>query len=92
MKWCIGAVYTSVLIGEKLHFVSAKIDIFRLALKGSAGVLKPSVSVEQRMCVRISLNSLVKGFVDKRVVIAFAEHIGHNAPVTEVLQILGGVT
>ena len=32
MKWCIRAVYTSVLTGEKLHFVSPKIDIFRLAL------------------------------------------------------------
>ena len=30
--WCIRAVYTCVLTGEKLHFVSAKIDIFTLAL------------------------------------------------------------
>ena len=32
MKLCIRAVYTPVLTGEKLHFVSAKNDNFRLAL------------------------------------------------------------
>ena len=40
--WCIRAVYTCVLTGEKLHFVSAKIDIFTLALT-------PSLSQAQRM-------------------------------------------
>ena len=30
--WCIRAVYTTMLTAEKLHSVSAKIDIFRLAL------------------------------------------------------------
>ena len=37
MKWCIRAVYTSVLTGEKLHSISAKIDIFRLALTVDSG-------------------------------------------------------
>ena len=35
MKLCIRAVYTPVLTGEKLHFVSAKNDNFRLALTAS---------------------------------------------------------
>ena len=32
VKLCIRTVYTPVLTGEKLHFVSAKNDNFRLAL------------------------------------------------------------
>ncbi len=53
-------------------------------MKGSVGVLKPSVAMEQGMGVRIGLNSLVEGSVNERVIIAFAEPIGHNSPVTKV--------
>lgn len=36
------------------------------------------------MRVRIGFNSLIKGFVNKWIVIAFAEHIGHDTPVAKV--------
>ncbi len=36
------------------------------------------------MGVWIGFNGFVKGFVDKRVVIVFAQHIRHNTPVAEV--------
>ena len=36
MKSCIRAVYTPVLTGERLHFVSAKNDNFWLALTNGA--------------------------------------------------------
>ena len=36
------------------------------------------------MGVWIGLHSLVKGLVDKQVIIALAEHIGHDAPVAKV--------
>ena len=58
--------------------------LLELVVKGSAGVLEPSVAVEQRVSVRVSLNGLVKGLVDKRVIITLTDHIGHDAPVTEV--------
>ncbi len=53
-------------------------------VKDSAGVLEPSVAMEQRMNVWIGFHSLVKGFVDKRVIIALTEYIGHDTPVTQV--------
>lgn len=53
-------------------------------MKGSAGVLKPSVTVEQGMGVRVGLHRLVEGFVDKRVVIALTEHKGHDAAVIQI--------
>lgn len=58
--------------------------LLELAVKGSAGVLEPSVTMEQGVSVRIGLNSLVKGFIDKRVVVALTEHIGHDTPVAKV--------
>ena len=36
------------------------------------------------MRVRIGLHSLVKGLENQRIIIAFAEHVGHNAPVAKV--------
>ena len=36
------------------------------------------------MRVRIGLHSLVKGLENQRIVIAFAEHVEHNAPVAKV--------
>ena len=36
------------------------------------------------MRVRIGFHSLIKGLENQRIVIAFAEHIGHDAPVAKV--------
>ena len=58
--------------------------LHKLVVEGTVGVLKPSVAVEQRMRVRIGFHSLIKGLENQRIVIAFAEHIGHDAPVAEV--------
>jgi len=40
--------------------------------------------MEQRMSVWIGFHSFVKGFVDKRVIIALTEYIGHDTPVAKV--------
>ena len=58
--------------------------LHELVLKGTVGVLKPSVAVEQRMRVRIGLHSLVEGFENQWVIVVFTEHVGQNAPVAEV--------
>ena len=58
--------------------------LLQLVVKSPVGILEASVTVEQRMGIRIRLDSLVKGLVDKRIVISLAEHIGHDTPVTEV--------
>lgn len=58
--------------------------LLEFAVKGSASVLEPPVTMEQRMRVRIGFYGLVKGLVHKRVIVAFAEHIGHDTPVTKV--------
>lgn len=53
-------------------------------MKNSAGVLKPSVAVKQRMSIGVGFHGFVKGFADKRVVIAPVGHIGHDSPVIQV--------
>ena len=53
-------------------------------MKGSSGILKPSVAVKQRMSIGVGFHGFVKGFVDKWIVIMLAEDIGHNAPVVQV--------
>ena len=58
--------------------------LHKLVVEGTVGVLKPSVAVEQRMRVRIGLHSLVEGFENQWVIVVFTEHVGHNAPVTEL--------
>ena len=58
--------------------------LHELVVEGTVGVLEPSVAVEQRMRVRIGFHSLVEGFENQRIIVAFAEHIGHDAPVTKV--------
>ena len=78
LHWAI--VDTVCHTGHALRHAS----FLQLVVKGSAGVLKPSVAVEQGMCVRISFHSLVKGFVDKWVIVAIAQHIGHDTPVTQI--------
>ena len=36
------------------------------------------------MCVRVGLNSPVKGFEYERIIVALTQRIGHDAPVTEI--------
>lgn len=59
-------------------------SLYEFVVECSASILEPSVAVEQGMGVWVGLHSLVKGLVDKRIVIAFTDHIGHDTPVTEV--------
>lgn len=58
--------------------------LYELVVESAVGVLEPSVAVEQGMRVRIGFHSLIKGLENQRIVIAFAEHIGHDAPVAKV--------
>ena len=58
--------------------------LHELVVESAVGVLEPSVAMEQRMCVRIGLHSLVEGFENQRIIVAFAEHKGHDAPVTKI--------
>ena len=59
-------------------------SLYKFLVECSACVLEASVTVEQRMCVRIGLNCLVEGFENQRIVVALTKHIGHDAPVTEI--------
>ena len=36
------------------------------------------------MCIGIGLNCLVKSLENQRIIIALAEYIGYDAPVTEI--------
>lgn len=58
--------------------------LYELLVECSACVLVTSVTVEQRMCVRVELNSPVKGLEYERIVIALTQRIGYDAPVTEI--------
>ena len=58
--------------------------LYELVVESAVGVLEPSVAVEQRLCVRIGLHRFVEGFENQRIIVAFAEYIGHNTPVTEI--------
>ena len=53
-------------------------------MKGSAGVLEPSVAMEQGMGIRINFNSLIKGLINERIIVALTEYIGHDPPVVEI--------
>ena len=59
-------------------------SLHKLVVEGTVGVLEPSVTMEQRMRVRIGRNCLVEGFENQWVIVVFTEHVGHNAPVAEV--------
>lgn len=54
--------------------------LYELSVECSACVLVASVTVEQRTCVWIELNSPVKGLEYERIVIALTQRIGHDAP------------
>ena len=58
--------------------------LYKFLVECSACILVASVTVEQRTCVWIELNSPVKGLEYERIVIALTQRIGHDAPVTEV--------
>ena len=58
--------------------------LHELVVESAVGVLESSVTMEQGMRVRIGFHSLIKGLENQRIVIAFAEHIGHDAPVAKV--------
>ena len=58
--------------------------LYELVVEGTVGVLEPSVAVEQRMRVRRSLHSLIKSLENQRIIVAFAEHVGHDAPVAKI--------
>ena len=58
--------------------------LHELVVESTVGVLEPSVAVEQRMRVRIGLHSLVKSLENQQIIVAFTQHIGHDAPVAKV--------
>lgn len=66
--------------GHTLHHSG----LYKFVVEGTISILKSSVAVKQGMCVRISLNCLVESFENQRIIVALAEHIGHDAPVTEI--------
>ena len=58
--------------------------LHELVVKCPVGILEPSVAMEQEVRVWIGFHGIIKGFVNQWIVIAFAEHIGHDAPVAKV--------
>ena len=58
--------------------------LLQFAMKVPAGILKAPVAVKQRVCVRIGLYRLVKGFEYQRVIVAVTDHGGYNTPVIQV--------
>ena len=58
--------------------------LHELVVESAVGVLDSCVTMEQGMRVRSGFYSLIKGLENQRIVIAFAEHIGHDAPVAKV--------
>lgn len=53
-------------------------------VEDSIGILETSITVEQGMSVRISLNSLVKGLEYQRVIVTFANDIDYNTPIINI--------
>ena len=58
--------------------------LYELVVESAVGVLEPSVAMKQGLCVRIGLHRFVEGFENQRIIVAFAEYIGHNTPVTKI--------
>ena len=59
-------------------------SLYEFAVENSACVLKTSITVEQGMGILVCLNSYVKGFVNKWIIIVLTQYIGHDTPVTEI--------
>lgn len=58
--------------------------LLEFVVKSSAGILVPSVAVKQGMCVWVGPNSFIKGLVNKRIIVVFAQYVGHDAPVAKI--------
>ena len=58
--------------------------IQKLLVEGSAGVLESSVTVEQRVCVRIFQSSLIQRIENEFVVVSIPNNIADNSPVTQI--------
>lgn len=58
--------------------------LHELVVKCPVGILEPSIAMEQGVRVWIGFHGIINGFVNQWIVIAFAEHIGHDAPVAKV--------
>ena len=58
--------------------------LFELMMKGSVRVLKSSVAVKQRMCVRVGLDCFLKGLEHQRIIVAVTDDVADDAVVTEV--------
>ena len=52
--------------------------LHELVVESAVGVLESSVTMEQGMRVRIGFHSLVEGFENQRIIVAFAEYTVHN--------------
>ena len=63
-------------VGHTGHTLTS---LYEFVVECSACVLEASIAVEQRMGIRVCLNSLVKGFVNE-----WTQHKGHDTPVTEI--------
>ena len=58
--------------------------LLQFVMKSSASILVTSVAMKQGVCVWVGQNSFIKGPVNKRIVVAFAQHVGHDAPVAKI--------
>lgn len=57
---------------------------FQLRVKNSVRILKTAVTVKDWVSIGIGLNSSVKSVVNKRIVIAVADHIGNDPSVIKI--------
>ena len=53
-------------------------------MKCTVCILKPSITVKQRMCIRIGSHSRIKGVVYQRVVVAVSNHVGDYSSVVQI--------
>lgn len=58
--------------------------LYQLPVEPSASVLETSIAMKQGMGIRICFHRLIKCFVNKRVIITLAQHIGNDSPVAKV--------
>ena len=58
--------------------------LFQFCMKCTVCILKPSITVKQRMCIRIGSHSRIKGVVYQRVVVAVSNHVGDYSSVVQV--------
>ena len=56
----------------------------KFVVKAFACVLKPTVAMEQRMCIRIRLYRLVKSCIYKRIIVAVSDPVRNDPPVIQI--------